>query len=301
MKISVPLRDGAKLHVRVHGRGRPVVLLHGYGSQGAHWLANVLPLTHRYRFILPDQRGFGASHDVAFRDADVFATMARDVEDVLDHLGIDRVILGGVSMGAYVGLKLNTLGKFDRMTKYLHIDQSPQVRNDASWRHGLFGEDQARIFDRFRRLLSSVDEAGAHLDYWRLPTALRAELREIAALFFCYAFEGRRQQAFVRRVMRLERLSTRAIMPVRRWSTYLEIMRSYMDQDHDARPALEAIRIPVTLMVGMRSRMYPPAGQLSMGDAIRHARVVRFERSGHVPMLDEPLRFQRAFAEFLAR
>jgi pimeloyl-ACP methyl ester carboxylesterase len=90
-------------------------------------------------------------------------------------------------------------------------------------------------------------------------------------------------------------------MPVRRWSSYLTVMRAYMEGSDDVNAALGRIRVPVTLMIGMRSRMYPPEGQLAMTRAIRHARVVRFERSGHVPMLDEPLKFQRALAGFLAK
>jgi pimeloyl-ACP methyl ester carboxylesterase len=301
MKLQIPMRDGARLSVQVHGRGRPVVLLHGFGSHGSHWLPNVLPLAYRYRFVLPDLRGFGGSHDVPFQDADVFGNFARDVEDVLDHLGLDSVILGGVSMGAYTALKMNELGSFHRVVKYLHIDQSPRLRNDAAWRHGLFGEDQERMFETFRGLLSLAERAGLDTDYWKLPPDFRLEMRRATAEFFCYATNSPLRQAGVRRLIRsAERLVTRTIMPVRRWPSYLTIMRAYMEGADDVRAALDQIRIPVTLAVGMRSRMYPAEGQLAMARAIRHARVVPFERSGHVPMVDEPLKFQRALAGFLA-
>jgi pimeloyl-ACP methyl ester carboxylesterase len=301
MKLSVPLRDGASLSVRVLGRGHPVVLLHGFGSRGSHWLPNVLPLAHRYRFVLPDLRGFGGSHDVPFNGADVFENFAHDVEDVLDHLGLETVILGGISMGAYTALKYNELGFFRRVIKYLHIEQSPQVRNDATWRHGLFGEDQERMFERLRRVLSLAERAGLGKEYWSLPPDVRFEMRRAVAEFFCYATNGRIQQAGIRRLIhRAERLVTRTIMPVRLWPSYLTIMRAYVEGADDVRASLGHIGIPVTLMVGMRSRMYPAEGQLTMRREIPNARVIRFERSGHVPMVDEPLKFGRAFAAFLA-
>jgi non-heme chloroperoxidase len=301
MKLSVPTRDGARLTVQVHGRGRPVVLLHGFGSRGSHWLPNVLPLAHRYRFVLPDLRGFGDSHDVGFDGADVFANFARDVEDVLDHLGLERVILGGVSMGAYTALKLNERGSFHRVAKYVHIDQSSRLRNDAAWRHGLFGEDQDRMFDAFRAVLSLAQRAGLGTEYWNLPPDVRLGMRRATAEFVCYATNGRLRQAGVRRLIHVgERLVTRTVMPVRRWPSYLTIMRAYMEGADDVHAALGHIRVPVTLMIGMRSRMYPAAGQLAMSREIRHARVIRFERSGHLPMVDEPWKFQRALAEFLA-
>jgi pimeloyl-ACP methyl ester carboxylesterase len=301
MKLSAPMRDGARLRVHVHGRGRPVVLLHGFGSRGSHWLPNVLPLARRYRFVLPDLRCFGGSHDVPFDGADVFTTYARDVEDVLDHLGLETVILGGISMGAYTALKLNELGLFRRVAKYVHIDQSPRIRNDATWRHGLFGQDQERMFDRLRGLLSLAERAGLATEYWSLPPDVRREMRRAVADFFCYATNSRIRQAGVRRLIQHgERIVTRTMMPVRLWRSYLTIMRAYMEGADDVRASLGHIRAPVTLMVGMRSRMYPAEGQLAMRRDLPHARVVRFERSGHVPMVDEPLKFQRAFAEFLA-
>jgi non-heme chloroperoxidase len=55
----------------------------------------------------------------------------------------------------------------------------------------------------------------------------------------------------------------------------------------------------VTAVVGIRSEMYPPEGQIRIREYAPHAEIVRFERSGHVPMLDEPLLFQRTFARFL--
>ena len=97
----VPLRDGKALNVFCLGRGEPVILLHGFGFHGLQWLPNILPLTHRYRFYLPDLRGFGQSHLTAFSQHCVFSTYAQDLGDVIDHFKLNDVILGGVSTGAF--------------------------------------------------------------------------------------------------------------------------------------------------------------------------------------------------------
>ena len=71
---KVPLRDGRSLHVHVVGRGGPgrtVVMLHGFGMHGARWLPLVAPLAHKYRFVLPDLRGFGRAQGVDYGHADV--------------------------------------------------------------------------------------------------------------------------------------------------------------------------------------------------------------------------------------
>ena len=50
----VTAHDGARLKVREIGRGPVVILVHGFGMDSRHWLPIVLPLAHRFRFILPD-------------------------------------------------------------------------------------------------------------------------------------------------------------------------------------------------------------------------------------------------------
>ncbi len=295
----IRLRDGEQLHVRVVGRGRPVMLLHGFAMQSLHWLPFALPLAHRYRFILPDLRGFGRSHDVAFNKPDVMRNHAEDVEDVHNYFGIHKVMLGGISMGAYTGLQLNRMGKFDRVGKYLHIDQSPQSRNAGTWDLGLFGRMQQREFQRLRALVREAESYGPQTSYWRLPEDVRRRMRESLADFFCYAFNQPYHRFLAQRLKDYERLMTRLI-PVRNWYAYIQCLRAYMDEDYDMRDTLAQIKTPMTVMVGMRSRMYPAAGQIFIRSQVPHARVVRFEKSGHVPMIDEPVKFQWNLAQFLA-
>ena len=300
MHLRVPLRDGERLSVRIVGRGRPVVLLHGFGSRASHWLPNALPLSRQYRFVIPDLRGFGSSHDVPLHEPDVLTTYARDVEEVLDHLGLDRVAMAGVSMGACTAMRFFALGNAARVTGYLNVDQSPKTRNDATWTHGLFGEKQSEVFEAFRRVARLADEHPPDAPYHTLPRALRRQMRDTIATFFAFAFSRRHHQVAVRMFTKhAEMVLTRTVVPVSSWRSYLKVMRAYLEQDDDLRPGLCALRAPITLVVGMRSIMYPAEGQIRIRESAPHAKVVRFERSGHLPMFDEPLHFQRTFARFL--
>ncbi|HEX5277121.1 MAG TPA: alpha/beta hydrolase, partial [Fluviicoccus sp.] len=67
----------------------------------------------------------------------------------------------------------------------------------------------------------------------------------------------------------------------------------------DYRAALRQCPVPVTVMVGMKSPLYAPAGQMAIADYAPHARIVRFHKSGHVPLVDEPLKFVRELGRFL--
>src|SRR5690606_5074988 len=103
------MRDGEQLYVRILGRGRPCILLHGFGSNSLHWLPLIWPFLHQTRFILPDLRGFGRSHPVRYNKPCVLTSFAEDLDDILDILGLEEVMLGGVSMGAYAALQYHRL------------------------------------------------------------------------------------------------------------------------------------------------------------------------------------------------
>lgn len=297
--LMIPLRDGKELAVRCLGHGKPVMLLHGFGSQSSHWLPNVMPLTRTHRFILPDLRGFGASHHVPFTDTDVFTTYANDMEDVLDHLHIDKVTLGGISTGAYACLVFNREGGFRRVERYLNIEHSAQSRNSPEWQHGLFGQRQSEIFDGFRGLLAAVENIDPETSYWDLPQPLRHTMRDTVGALFYRATNRRLTRKLIMLAAQYgEAFLTRHMIPVANWRIYLEVMKAFME-GLDTRDQLGNITVPTTLMIGTHSRFFSTAGQLDMCSYIPHAKVVRFENSGHIPMLDEPLKFQREFSNFL--
>src|SRR6185369_17228604 len=84
------------------GAGRPVVLSHGYPFNRSLWNEQVAALSAGHRVIVPELRGFGESEG-----SEGTATMIRMAEDVallMDHLGIARATIAGLSMGGYVAL-----------------------------------------------------------------------------------------------------------------------------------------------------------------------------------------------------
>src|SRR4051812_24560874 len=85
------------LHARDTGSGRPVVLLHAFPLSSAMWLAQREALGSTCRVVTPDLRGFGGSP--LGSDEPSVDAFADDVAALLDTLGFDRVVLGGLSMG----------------------------------------------------------------------------------------------------------------------------------------------------------------------------------------------------------
>lgn len=87
------------------GSGLPLVLIHGFPlcRQMWHPQMNKIPAAG-YRLITPDLRGFGESDaPEGPYSMDIFAD---DIMGLLDHLGIEKAVVGGMSMGGYILLNL---------------------------------------------------------------------------------------------------------------------------------------------------------------------------------------------------
>ena len=89
------------------GDGRPVLLIHGWPLSGHAWRPQKDELESAgYRVIAYDRRGFGDSDKPD--DGYDYDTMAGDTKAIVDHLGLQNVVLVGFSMGGgevarYVG------------------------------------------------------------------------------------------------------------------------------------------------------------------------------------------------------
>lgn len=83
-------------------RGLPVVFQHGLGADAGQ-PADVMPERPRVRAVTLECRGHGRSAPAA---SPSIAGFARDVRALIGYLGLDRPVVGGISMGAAVALRL---------------------------------------------------------------------------------------------------------------------------------------------------------------------------------------------------
>jgi 3-oxoadipate enol-lactonase len=90
----------AEIFYQVLGEGQPVVLLHPFPVHHGFWLPVAQALEGRYRLILPDLRGHGAS-GIGEGPA-TMAKHAADIAAVLDDAGVGRAAFVGVSIGGYI-------------------------------------------------------------------------------------------------------------------------------------------------------------------------------------------------------
>lgn len=98
--------DDMQMYYVDTGEGEPLLLLHGYTGAGSDWAFCFDELASVYRLIIPDLRGHGRSTNPAGEYTQRQA--ARDVQALLDHLGIERCKAIGASGGGILLLHLST-------------------------------------------------------------------------------------------------------------------------------------------------------------------------------------------------
>lgn len=97
--------NGISMSYGDSGNGPVVVLLHGFPLTRDMWRPQVETLAKAgFRVITPDLRGFGDSE--VPEGPYSMSLFSDDVVALLDHLEIDRAIIGGMSMGGYILLNL---------------------------------------------------------------------------------------------------------------------------------------------------------------------------------------------------
>lgn len=298
----IKARDGQAIFVRDIGpksnNTPPVLLLHGFGMQSAHWLPFVYPLAFKQRFIIPDLRGFGRSHQTSHNRDCIITNYADDLADIINHFGFEQLKLAGISMGAFVALKYQAIYGDQHIHHYLHIDQSPKCLNDENWRWGLFGDEQDVRLKRANQLITDLQPyIEQRSSYRNLPDELKLRLWENLGDFFASAMSRPIHKQLARQICLQEGL-IRRIMPVENWPVYIHCLKAYIEQNYDMRGVLKELTTPMSILVGIKSEMYPCGGQLRIADAHPNCRIIPFARSGHTPLIDQPWLFLNTLRRF---
>jgi pimeloyl-ACP methyl ester carboxylesterase len=268
---------GQLLHWRDEGpRGDPVpiVLLHGTASSLHTWEGWVAPLRKTRRVITLDLPGFGLTGPFAgayARDDYRGDAYARFVLDLLDHLQLKRVVLGGNSLGGEIAWRAAALAP-DRVERLILVDAAGYDFAPGSVPIGLL---IARI--------PLINRIGEHL----LPRALVA-----ASVASVYGDPSRVTDALVDRHFELTlRQGNRRALGRR--------MQQVEAGMHVER--LKSLTLPTLILWGGRDRLIPPETARRFAADIRGSKLVVLDGLGHVPQEEDPTRTVQPVLEFLAQ
>ena len=244
------------------GIGRPLVLIHGYPFNRSMWDEQVNALTHSYRVIVPDLRGFGETDS-----SDGPATMnrmAQDVAHLLDHLGISQAAVGGLSMGGYVTLAFYK--QFPSRVRALILADT-RASSDT---------DEAKQ-TRAQQAEKALTEGMAGLADAMLPKLLTPETVS-------------KHPEIVKRVRD---------MMVKTSPQGAAAALHGMAEREDQTSLLSQISVPTLILVGSEDPITPVADSEKMHQAIAGSRLVVLEKASHVSNIEQAEPFNAELERFL--
>jgi len=248
------------VHYEVYGRGRPVILLHGWLGSWGLWQETMTYLGQYYRTYALDFWGFGESGKK--RDSYAVQDFVGLVNQFMEHLGITQAPLVGHSMGGTVSL--STAIQYPHRVQKVVVIGSPIVGSSLSFLLKMFG----------RRPIAFV----VYKNLW------------VFRLFY------RALAPFYTRDQRWPQMMDRDLSSTTLESFLLSIASL---RRTDLRPLLNQVKIPVMGMYGNRDIVVNPDQWKAMAEGIPQAVIKRYDNAGHFIMLDDPKNFMETLRDFL--
>lgn len=269
-RIELP---GAEVNYVEIGEGEPLIFVHGLGGCWRNWLESLPYFGRSHRAIALDLPGFGHSPMPSW-EIDMQA-YGRLLHDFCEKLGIDRVAaLVGHSMGGFLSTEatIEQPSRFDRLVLVsaagISFAESQGRRVNARVR--MFEATVPFLSVKGRRLWVKHPR-GRQLAFgslFRYPNRLRPELlaEQIEP--------GVNSPGFLPACLAIG--------------------------GYDTRHRLPEIEIPTMVVWGLSDRIVPVEAAIGYHRLIAGSRLEIFERTGHMPQLERPARFNALLDEFLA-
>lgn len=256
--------NGATIAYRVQGAGPAMMLVHGYPLSGELFAKNRAALARRYRVITPDLRGFGNSTTPDSNGS--VQIYAKDMLAVMDHLHVNKAIIGGMSMGGPVVLEMYREAP-QRFRGLMLIDSNAGPASEvekAEW-PGYGKQAQTKGVASMIPLL--------------LPTMLTAKTRTTQPAQVATLSDIVKQGSVKAAVGGGQTLAGRP----------------------DSMPTLKAVRVPVLILAGMDDGLYAIELQQKMHRAARGSKLVVIPGAAHAAIFEKAGAANQAIMAWAAR
>ncbi len=259
--------NGLSMSFDDEGSGAPAILLiHGHPFNRTMWRPQTEFLRENHRVIVPDLRGYGHSSTTTGTRETKIEVFAEDSLALMDYLGIQTFVLGGLSMGGQIVLEIFR-----------------------------------RAADRIEALLLADTFAGldtAERKQWRFTTADRLEREGMVP----YAEEELTKMITPVNATRLPEVAAHVMeMMVKTPASGAAAALRGRAQRRDYLPLLENINVPTLVVVG-REDVYTPLNVAQeLSDRIPGAKLSVIESAGHMPNLEQPQAFNELLRTWLQR
>src|SRR5271165_459902 len=267
--------DGRPVNTIELGEGPPLVFVHGLSGSWQNWLEQLPVFASRNRVITLDLPGFG--HSPMPAEQITISGYARVLEHLLDQLDVDAAAVVGNSMGGFVAAELAIA--VPQRVERLVLVSAAGISTTGDPR-------TSRAVPALQRLERILLGSGAWFVSRSDTVARRARLRE-ATLNIVARHPGRLPAPLAAEQLR------GAGKP-----GFLQGLQAVIG--YDLRDRLPEIACPTLIVWGERDRLINVRDADVFADLIPNSRVVIFEDTGHVSMLERPAAFNALLSDFLA-
>ncbi|MFT4972857.1 MAG: pimeloyl-ACP methyl ester carboxylesterase [Saprospiraceae bacterium] len=250
-----------KIGFSVQGKGRPLVLLHGFCEDSRMW-DDFLTLFTRRKIVRIDLPGFGESE---IQDEPSIEGMATSVKAVLDHLKIDKCVLIGHSMGGYVSLEFAK--KYEEQLLGLGMFHSHPYEDSEEKK-----KDRSKSIDFINR--------NGHIHY----------IKQVIPSLFAFDFSKGYQFEVNKMLYNAAQYSPEGIISA------LEAMQRRADNS----AVLEAIDCPVLFIIGKEDTALPMKESLNQTALPNIADIHILPSIGHMGMFEAKRKTAKIIKNFLS-
>jgi pimeloyl-ACP methyl ester carboxylesterase len=266
MDYKYVLSDGAKIFYHERGKGEPLVLIMGFGADGTLWDKHAAVYEKHFRCIILDNRGVGYSDQR--KGPYNTAMMAADTIAVMDHAGVARAQIAGISMGGAIAQEL-AINYPDRVKSLLLV---------STW--AKFNNYSTAIYENLKHIRTTA------------PAEYFMELLQLW-IFAPPYYETN-----------LASLKDDAIAAGKNATPQSkEGFDGQLDAciTHDSVDRLKKIKVPSLITVGLMDIFTPPEFSEVLHKEIEYSLFLTFPNGGHVHHWEDVERFNRQTLNFLLK
>jgi non-heme chloroperoxidase len=260
--------DNVKIYYEDKGKGKPVVLIHGWSCSRRHFSKQRKELEKTYRVISYDLRGHGDSDRV--EHGLTLTQFAKDLKDLVEYLDLEGVSFVGWSMGTHIIWEYVKNYGCQNLEKLCFIDMTPKLLTDEEWKLGLFsdfGHEQ-----NLMTLASMCADWDAHAE------------RFVPAMF-APTFDDQQTLEWAK-------------MEAKKNTPHVMINMWIAMAIQDYRQILPQISVPCLITYGAES-FYCKENSEYIQSQIPNAKLVRFENCGHALHIEDYKKFNKELIEFI--
>lgn len=255
--------DQGIVHYETYGRGRPVLLLHGWLGSWELWRDTIEVLGREFRTYSLDFWGFGSSKATADTFNFSVENFVELVYQFMERLGIPKAPLIGHSMGGTVSLGVAI--RHPEVVVKVGVVGSPVDGGSLN------------------PLLKLAGYPALAYLFFMIPDLVRLFLRVYS---YSMAIDGQRLGRMI--------VSDFSQVTVKPFFESIGTLRKT-----DLQPRLGEIKVPTLGIYGTKDIIVGPMQHKMLRKGVPGSYIYCFDNSGHFPMMDQPEAFHETIREFL--